>query len=193
MKLFLIRHGQTQANVDRIYAGQSDVPLTEEGRRQALCIRPAIADIAFDRVYSSDLSRAIDTQRIALPGVEGIRTPLLRELDVGSIAGLKYGTVPNKEAGWNSSASADAYLEFGGESMDMLCDRLNRFLHSLEADPCENVAAFVHNGVMCGVMRIVLGADFNRSVLRTDNCGINVFEFDGKKWVLVAWNYKGNL
>lgn len=193
MKLFLVRHGQTQANVDKTYAGQEDVPLTEEGRKQAESIRPLIENIHFDRVYSSDLSRAIDTQRIAMPGVEGIRTPLLREISVGSIAGLHYGCVPNKAAGWNSSTDPDAYLTFGGESMDMMCSRLRKFLSQLEADPCENVVAFVHNGVMGGVMRIILGTDFDRSVLRTDNCGINVFEFDGVKWRLRAWNYKAEV
>lgn len=193
MKLFLIRHGQTQANVDKIYAGQSDVPLTEEGRRQAERLRPILANIHFDRVYSSDLSRAIDTQKIALPGIQGIQTPLLREISVGSIAGLPYGCVPGKEKGWNSALYADAYVEFGGESLAQISERLRKFLTELEADPCENVAAFAHNGVMGAVMRVILGPDINRGALYTDNCGINVFDFDGKRWRLFAWNYMGKV
>ena len=179
MKLFLIRHGQTQANVDKVYAGQQDVPLTEEGRRQAKAIAPIIGDIPFDRVYSSDLSRAIDTQKIALPNAEGIRTPLLREIAVGSAAGYPFGQLPGKEPGWMPSKCATAYREFGGEDQNMLCDRIRKFLKELEEDPCDNVAAFVHNGIM--------------GVLRTNNCGINVFDFDGTKWRLLAWNYKGDV
>lgn len=193
MKLFLIRHGQTQANVDKVYAGQQDVPLTEEGRRQAKAIAPIIGDIPFDRVYSSDLSRAIDTQKIALPKAEGIRTPLLREIAVGSAAGYPFGQLPGKEPGWIPSKYATAYREFGGEDQNMLCDRIRKFLKELEEDPCDNVAAFVHNGIMGGMMTIVLNMDFDRSVLRTNNCGINVFDFDGTKWRLLAWNYKGDV
>ena len=193
MKLFLIRHGQTQANVDGIYAGQMDVPLTEEGRRQAKAIAPVIENIPFDRVYSSDLSRAIDTQKIALPNAEGIRTPLLREIAVGSAAGCPFGQLPGKEPGWMPSKCATAYLEFGGEDLNMLCDRMRRFLKELEENPCDNVAAFVHNGIMGAMMSIVLNMDFDRGVLRTNNCGINVFDFDGTKWRLLAWNYKGDV
>ena len=57
MKLFLIRHGQTTANVSRkAYCGQTDVPLTELGRQQAEAIRPILSRHQFDRVFSSDLS-----------------------------------------------------------------------------------------------------------------------------------------
>ena len=90
MILFLVRHGQSVANVTKIYSGHNDVPLTEEGRAQAVALRPVLSELTFDRVYSSDLSRAIDTQLLALPGVEGIRTPLLREIDVGRAAGYPW-------------------------------------------------------------------------------------------------------
>ena len=89
MKVFFVRHGQSIANLQKIYAGQSDVPLTEKGREEAAAIAPILASISFDRVYSSDLSRAIETQQIALPGVEAdARSPLIREYDVGDIVGL---------------------------------------------------------------------------------------------------------
>ena len=62
MKLFLVRHGQTVSNVAGVYAGQTDVILTDAGRAQAMKIRPILEKFQFDKVYSSDLSRAIDTQ-----------------------------------------------------------------------------------------------------------------------------------
>ena len=80
MKLFLIRHGQSTANLVKTYAGQTDAPLTEQGRLEAEQIRPILGKFSFDRVYSSDLTRAIDTQRIALPDAVAETTPLLREI-----------------------------------------------------------------------------------------------------------------
>ena len=66
MKLFLVRHGQTTANQQKIYAGQTDVLLTEQGRQEAESIRPILEKFTFDRVYSSDLTRARRTAE-ALP------------------------------------------------------------------------------------------------------------------------------
>ena len=96
MLLFLIRHGQTTANETGTYSGQTDVMLTELGKAQAEAIRPVLAQYKFDRVYSSDLTRAIDTQKLAIPEAQGICSPLLREMDVGSLAGQSIKAVKEK-------------------------------------------------------------------------------------------------
>lgn len=189
MKLFLVRHGQTTANLNKIYAGQTDVPLTEQGRKEAESIRPILEKFTFDRVYSSDLSRAVDTQRLALPGAVAIQTPLLREFDVGSLVGKTFAEVSaqtSEEFRWKRD-----YTVFGGENAEMVCQRLRQFLSSLEADPCENAIAFAHNGVMNMMLRIVLGNNFNYAAVYSRNCAIHVLEFDGTHWRLLAWNYMG--
>ena len=189
MKLFLIRHGQTEANLNRIYSGQTDVMLTDAGREQAVAIRPVLANITFDRVYSSDLTRAIDTQRLALPGVEGIRTPLLREIDVGRAAGCPFGQVPGSPEGWSSARDADPYVRVGGESWLQIEERLRTFLKPLEENPCDSVAAFVHGGLIGAMMRITFGREIPRGSFTPENCSIHVFEYDGTRWKLLAWNY----
>ena len=47
MKLFFIRHGESEANLAMRYAGQFDTKLTENGREQAMKIRPVLAEIPF--------------------------------------------------------------------------------------------------------------------------------------------------
>ena len=192
MKLFLIRHGQTTGNLKRgTYCGQTDVPLTELGRHQAEQIRPILARHRFDRVFSSDLIRAIDTQRIALPGIEGERTALLREIDVGSLAGRTRAEIV-AQYGEDSIKNGD-YVAFGGENRRLACDRVRKFLSALEQDPCDNVAVFAHNGILNCVMEIVLKAEFDRSATLSPNCAIHVYEFDGSRWKLLAWNYMAEL
>lgn len=189
MKLFLVRHGQTTANLNKIYAGQTDVPLTEQGRKEAESILPVLAEFSFDRVYSSDLSRAVDTQRLALPGAVAIQTPLLREFDVGRLAGRTFDEVSaqtSEEFRWKRD-----YTSFGGESAEMVSQRLRQFLSSLEADPCDTAIAFVHNGIMNMMLRLVLRNDFHYAAVYSRNCAINVFDYDGSKWRLLAWNYMG--
>lgn len=180
MKLFLIRHGQTSANLNRIYAGQSDIPLTELGRQQAEALQPILADFQFDRVYSSDLSRAVDTQKLALPGVEGQQLKCLREYDVGSLAGQPFQGVKG-------------YDIYGGETADMVCDRVRSFLKILEEDPCEYVAAFAHGGIVKCMLQVVLGVAYDRNSVIVDNCSIAVFEFKNGRWSLLAWNYGGSV
>ena len=187
MRLYLVRHGESVANEKKVYAGQTDVMLTENGRNQAKQIQPVLAQVHFDKVYSSDLTRAIETQRLAIPGVEGERTPLLREFAVGTMEGMGFSEV-RERVGPSVSAARD-YTAFGGENAEMVCNRLREFLASLESQNCENVVAFAHNGIMIAMMEIVLGSGFDRSAIKSGNCAIHVFEYDGIKWCLLAWNY----
>ncbi|MBO5867747.1 MAG: histidine phosphatase family protein [Oscillospiraceae bacterium] len=189
MKLFMVRHGQTTANVANLLYGQMEFPLTEMGQKQAEAIRPILAKHKFDRVYSSDLGRAIETQRIALPGVEGIRTPLLREINIGKLTGLTYTEAEETYPEEIKAARVAGYDWFGGESHDDLLARMRAFLDMLEADPCENVIAFSHRGMLGFMLQVVLGCKFSRSLTLSSNCAIQVFEFDGSRWKLLAWNY----
>ena len=190
MKLFLVRHGETTANLNRIYAGQSDVKLTDLGRKQAESIRPILAPFTFDKVYSSDLSRAIDTQLLALPGIVGEQTPLIREFDVGSLVGLPFSAASNLPA---TQEGGRDYSTVGGENGEMVCARIRIFLDMLEADPHDYVVAFSHNGVMLSMMQLVLGTNYNRGAMQSKNCAIHVFEYDGTMWRLLAWNYMGKI
>ena len=189
MKLFLVRHGQTTANQQKIYAGQTDVQLTEQGRQEAEAIRPILEKFTFDRVYSSNLSRAVETQRLALPGATAIQTPLLREFDEGALVGMSFAEVQARFDD-NYRRRRD-YTPYGGENADTVCARLRQFLSILEADPCETAIAFCHNGIMNVMLRVVLGENLDYSAANSKNCAIPVFEYTGGKWRLLAWNYMG--
>lgn len=186
MRVFFVRHGQSVANLKKIYAGQTDVPLTEQGRKEAEAIAPILASIKFDRVYSSDLSRAIDTQKLALPGIEADATsPWIREYDVGNIAGQPIGTAKTL-----TPEGGRDYTPFGGETTEMVIARLKKFLETyLENDPCENAAVFTHNGIMVAMMNYILGQKLRSPGIQSKNCAINVFEYKDGKWSLLAWNY----
>lgn len=193
MRLYMVRHGQTRANEEKFFYGPNDdFPLTAIGREQAKSIRPILENIPFDRVYSSDYLRAVETQQLALPGVEGIRLPILREMKSGDLGGKPYTAAYDKArfGDWSPSADERGYSVVGGESMEDVANRIRVFLKQLEEDPCDNVVAFVHNGVLGSMLRLVLGADtFTRKAASSANCAVHVFEFDGKMWKLLAWNY----
>lgn len=185
MKLFLIRHGESVANLEHCFAGQTDSKLTALGITQAQAIRGALAGIPFDKVYSSDLSRAHDTQKNALPGYEAELTPLLREFDVGSWSGkpIADAAAYAKEKGYVN------YADFGGETRAMVSERVREFFDRLEADPKDYVAAFSHGGFVNCAVNYILGVNLESGKLSISNCSIQVFEYQNGKWSLLALNY----
>ncbi len=61
----LVRHGQTEWSRSGRHTGRTDVPLTEEGRREALLVHEWLARRSFGRVLTSPLSRAAETCELA--------------------------------------------------------------------------------------------------------------------------------
>ncbi|MHA1228067.1 MAG: histidine phosphatase family protein [Candidatus Hodarchaeales archaeon] len=91
MKLFLVRHGESTGNKNKIYQGHKDYPLSEKGKEQAIALRERMIKkgITPNEIYSSDLSRASQTADIIN---EVFNVPIykysgLRELDLGIYSG----------------------------------------------------------------------------------------------------------
>lgn len=87
--LCLARHGETNWNIERRFQGQFDIALNARGRAQAEALARELAGAHFDRVYSSDLRRAMNTaapiaQALGLPV---LATQRLREKDDGAWQG----------------------------------------------------------------------------------------------------------
>jgi probable phosphoglycerate mutase len=94
-RLYFVRHGQSQANVDRVFAGQSDTPLTSLGRQQAEQAGSQAKILGIDHIISSPLSRAHDTAKI-IAGIIGYPVGaielnrLLMERGFGSATGQSW-------------------------------------------------------------------------------------------------------
>ncbi len=85
MLIWLIRHGETEYNKEKRYQGQTDVPLSDEGRA-------AIKRAPFnpDLVYTSPLSRAAETAGILFPDVPKVSVDGIKEMNFGVFEGRKY-------------------------------------------------------------------------------------------------------
>ena len=195
MKLYLMRHGQSTANLERNHAGWAQVvPLTDKGILDAKHLGTLIKDIPFDKLYSSDLLRAIQTGEYALPGVEKEQTPLLRELDVGSIAGIPIEECRSTLGDAYKNAIATRNLRvFGGESTEEQIERLRQFLSMIEKSDYSRVGAFCHEGVQQCMLAIATGTVDAARKASADNGSVAVFEYANGVWKLLIWNYTGAL
>ncbi|KAI9466368.1 histidine phosphatase superfamily [Lactarius psammicola] len=95
VRIYIVRHGETEENKQKIIQGHLDTQLNSEGEKQADLVAKALRDIPFDVCYSSDLRRAASTaERILVPhpGVR-LETPLaLRERYMGDMQGRVWGS-----------------------------------------------------------------------------------------------------
>jgi probable phosphoglycerate mutase len=98
-RVVLLRHGVTDWNDDGRFQGHADVPLNDAGRGQAEAAAERLATLGITRVIASDLSRADETARIvaARCGLDVLTDPRLREVNVGSWAGLSMEEAGRRE------------------------------------------------------------------------------------------------
>jgi broad specificity phosphatase PhoE len=88
--LWLVRHGQTDWNVEGRWQGHTDLPLNAVGREQTEILVESLANIHFDAIFSSDLDRAYETA-YAVGKQHGIKVHIeerLREINLGEWEGL---------------------------------------------------------------------------------------------------------
>lgn len=89
MELYIVRHGQTEWNKERRLQGSTDIMLTKEGIEAAKKTGTALRKVAFDKIYSSPLTRAYDTACYirADRNIEIVKDERLRELCFGNLEG----------------------------------------------------------------------------------------------------------
>ena len=193
-RIYFIRHGQSVANINKTHAGWAQMPLTEQGKTDALRARAILEGMSFDKVYSSDLIRAIDTQMIALTGVEVERTALLREINVGKLAMVPFEECERKYGdAYKEDKKLFNFKPYGGESYEELCARIREFLSMIEASEYEKVVAFSHGGLINTVLDIITGMRQDRTKFLCENCSVTVIELKDGEWRLKLWNYTGEL
>lgn len=148
MKLFIIRHGETEENQAGIMQGHLHGTLTKEGLAQAKEVGISLKDYKFKHIFSSDLKRCVDTAEI----VKGFHpdTPLtftkeLREVHLGEFQGKKRG-----EVDWDGLGSDVMNRKpKGGESFNELKQRIIGYIKELYKEYSKDDLLLVtHSGVL---------------------------------------------
>ena len=143
MKIYLVRHGQCNSNLKRIY-NSTDEDLNENGIEQAKELARRINKMDYDIVISSPLLRAKHTAEIInVKNKEIIYDERLREREPGSLEGQSFDNT-DREGYWNYYNDKKYGTE---ESIPHLFERVNEFLNELSKKNYHSVLIVAHSGV----------------------------------------------
>ena len=181
-RLLLVRHGITEFNNTRRFAGYSDVGMSTNGYRQVEMLGDRLVNEKIDAVSSSDLRRALVTAEVISSGhkVNIVTCPELREMNYGDAEGLTFQEISHlypKVA--ESVANFSLRLEFpGGESFERFIKRTSKFLDRLERyEPSGTMLIVSHSGPLKVLVCRLLGIDQSHwRQIRIDNASLSIVE-----------------
>lgn len=188
MKLYIVRHGESETNAVGRWTGWLNPALTEKGIADARRARKLLEGVQFDKVYASDLIRAVQTAKEMLPDCAPEETALLREINVGDLAGKTVAEMHEKYGDALAQHRIDTdYSAYGGENAEQFDGRITEFLHTVEGCGCETVAAFAHAGVLRRMWKVVTGSELVIERVLCLNCAILILDYTNGVWKIHSW------
>ena len=194
--LYIFRHGETDANVQKRMQGWQDVLLNANGITQAQSLAQKLSGVSFDCAYSSPLSRALDTAKIVVGNDIKITThDDLREWNMGDFCGHivrltdSPADTPIDMSGDIIYAplallSNDDYVPPNGESYNMFIARVrNAMLDIAKNVDGKIIAIATHTGVAKNIIKQFTDVKWPRSGM--PNAEYFKLEYDGEKFTLI--------
>ncbi len=144
MRLYLIRHGETEWTLSGRHTGLTDIPLTARGEGEARELKPLLAHINFSAVFTSPRQRARRTCELAGLGPIATIEPELGEWNYGDYEGRRSIDIDEERPGWNLFRDGCPHGEMPGD-VSARADRL--IAHLCESNG--NIALFSHGHFGC--------------------------------------------
>ena len=164
MKIYIIRHGETEWNNLRKLQGRSDTELNEVGIRLAEITAEALKDISFNIAYTSPLKRAYKTAEIIVGDrdIPLIPDERIQEVSFGAYEGLGCSKdnyeIPDPEFEYFFQAPEKYVAKNGAESIEDLCKRTTEFLREITSNPeleDKTVLIATHGAALKGLLSSV--------------------------------------
>ncbi|MGB3376074.1 MAG: histidine phosphatase family protein, partial [Microbacterium sp.] len=161
----LVRHGQTDWNLERRIQGNTDIPLNDTGRADALAAAEVLATGSYDAVYASPLVRAQETARIIATRL-GLAAPVttrgLREREFGEAEGIDVADYIARYGGWHSEVpGAESLEQVRDRALDSL-DRIVRASRRRSTPNQESLVVVSHGGVIRALLMHASGGSLPR-------------------------------
>ena len=190
----LLRHGQTDWNIERRLQGREHVPLNDEGRRQSrecgeLFIRAVEAGLDISCVYTSPLGRARETAGLlteAIGAGEAKRLDLITERDYGILSGM---TAEERRDFHRSGDKND-----GCESIADTASRMRKALILMTDEPGNGaVVAVTHGGIINALYSCITSGRIGTGKNFSENCGVSLVAAGKDAVIPLAYGLTGDL
>lgn len=190
--LILVRHGYSVSNDQKYFTGNLDIPLTETGRMQAEKCAEYLKDVKADFIYSSDLSRAMDTAapislRLSLPVIPDSG---LREIFAGKWEGVPFAELekryPDTYRTWRENIGM-AVCD-GGESVADFSKRIKSAVTEIACrHPGKTVVIATHATPIRVLCTLAKGLPIERmaEIPWVSNASVSVFEYENGVFTIV--------
>lgn len=198
-KIYALRHGQTEWNLQRRIQGHLDSELTDLGKKQAQALGKAFSVIKIDALYSSDLGRAVKT---ATPVQEATGLPLvtkkcLREGNLGVWSGKTGDEISasiNEEFTLFKKRDPDFRIPEGETLRERHQRTVDCFEELAEAHTGQIIAVMTHGGILDSLFRHVveMPLESNRQ-FSISNASINIVSKNASGWRLESWGNVSHL
>jgi broad specificity phosphatase PhoE len=193
-RVYLVRHGQTEWNRELRFRGRADIPLNENGHKQASAIADTLKDKGINAIYTSPLRRSIETARpvAVVFHIETTSVQGLIDINYGEWEGLAYDEVRQRYATvyrqWEERPHLVTFPN--GESLDDVRRRaFSAFTEIVEKNRGKSILIIPHRVINKVLLCALLGLSnsyFWR--IRQDTGCINVIEYSDRRFVLVTMN-----
>jgi len=199
MKFVIVRHGQSEDNIQRIISGHNSTPLTKLGREQAKDLSQQLLQlgIKFDSVYSSDLKRAAETAEIVCKelGIKEINfDKRLRETDAGLFTNRHVESLSNEEKAFIDSLMAehiDISTPEGESNIEHTLRTKDIFYEIVNKHPEDSTILLIgHGGTLFHILIRVLNVLTSNLENWFVNCAINILERNSQNtpWKITMLN-----
>ncbi|HLD02759.1 MAG TPA: histidine phosphatase family protein [Candidatus Nanoarchaeia archaeon] len=178
MKVYIVRHGETDYNKNKVFQGQIDSHLTEEGIRQAKDLAERLKDCKITKIYCSTLTRARDTAKIISDVLKAdvVETPLLKEQSLGIWEDKnKQQVIKDLKDKYGSLMDKKEIIPPEGEGFEQVEERAIPFIEKAIKESSGNLLVVGHALLNRVIIGYYLGMDyFNRYKLFQKNCHLNI-------------------
>lgn len=196
VRIILIRHGETQWNIEGRYQGQEDTHLSERGLKQGHLVAEGLKDTPIDVAISSPLERSYMTCKFCadLHQLPVLKDERLLEINHGEWEGCLAGEIeaeyPMEFSQWHKQPQLVTMPGPGGESLEDVRRRVRDAFNEYAAIyPGKTVLVAAHDAVNKAIICDIMGLDMSHFwQIKQDNTCINVLEYDNGQWRVVLLN-----
>lgn len=179
LKITVVRHGETDDNLNKIYAGVTDTPLNETGKKQAEEFASQLT-ATYDLVLTSPLARAKQTATIVADklGVELIEEKLIQERDFGELEGLTWEQFNEQYPELAAKNNPDYQVDLpGGETIEQTTARIEGFIKEFSSNYADKKVLIVTHSGIIRILKRILNNDSANATRRNDAANLDSIEF----------------